>query len=73
MAYITKDIDRLSGNLGIGAAERQKLFTTAKHLNSFLKREEKIKSGDEIENNYERDETDEIDFGDDTEDYEIDN
>ena len=50
MAYITKDIDRLSGNLGIGAAEKQKLLLTAKHLNSFLKREEKMKIGDEIEN-----------------------
>lgn len=59
MAYITKDIDRLSGNLGIGAAEKQKLLLTAKHLNSFLKREEKIKIG--------------VDFGEqDADDYEID-
>ena len=71
MAYITKDIDRLSGNLGIGAAEKQKLLLTAKHLKSFLKREEKIKIGDEIEDDYEKDE--DIDFGEqDADDYEID-
>lgn len=68
MAYITKDIDRLSGNLGIGATEKEKLFATAKSLNAFLKREEKIKSGDEIENNYDERDKESIDFGD---DYEI--
>ena len=68
MAYITKDIDRLSGNLGIGATEKEKLLTTVKSLNAFLKREERIKSGDEIENSYDERNEEDIDFGD---DYEI--
>ena len=54
MAYITKDIDRLSGNLGIGAAEKQKLLLTAKHLNSFLK-DEDIDFGEQDTDDYEID------------------
>ena len=42
MAYITKDIDKFSTQLGIGAYEKQKLLVTVKHLNSFIRQENRM-------------------------------
>lgn len=42
MAYITTDIDKYAGKLGIGEAEKQKLLGTVKRINLFIRQEKMI-------------------------------